>query len=211
MADFIAGRSPDTPEADALRGVATALRAAPAAVVDPGFMAALVHSFAVSDWSAAADEAQRLSLLASDASLAVNWSVFAALCLIRAGRVGADLEHTARVMLARCSALRPVRSAVKVWAVDLLAASHASQGRLHDLLATVSAAPTQSPIGRAATGQGDQAAGSVVLRVRRQNDAVDLVIEGTGAGPELVQSGGIVYVDWPRLRLMAVDGPLDCR
>ena len=28
---------------------------------------------------------------------------------------------------------------------------------------------------------------------------------------QLVQSGGIVYVDWPRLRLMAVDGALDCR
>lgn len=51
--------------------------------------------------------------------------------------------------------------------------------------------PTQSPIGRAATGQGDQAAGSVVLRVRRQNDAVDLVIEGTGASPELVQSSSV--------------------
>ena len=43
--------------------------------------------------------------------------------------------------------------------------------------------PTPSP------GQGDQAAGSVVLRVRRQSDAVDLVIEGIGASPELVQSG----------------------
>ena len=34
-----------------------------------------------------------------------------------------------------------------------------------------------------------QRGGSIVLRVRRQSDAVDLVIEGTGASPELVQSG----------------------
>ena len=49
----------------------------------------------------------------------------------------------------------------------------------------VGAAPPPTP----SPGQGDQAAGSVVLRVRRQSDAVDLVIEGIGASPELVQSG----------------------
>ena len=49
----------------------------------------------------------------------------------------------------------------------------------------VGAAPPPTP----PPGQGDQAAGSVVLRVRRQSDAVDLVIEGIGASPELVQSG----------------------
>ena len=53
----------------------------------------------------------------------------------------------------------------------------------------VGAAPPPTPAaGTAAAARGEQGAGSVVLRVRRQSDAVDLVIEGTGAGPELVQS-----------------------
>jgi type IV pilus assembly protein PilQ len=47
-----------------------------------------------------------------------------------------------------------------------------------------------APGSTAATASNGQEGGSVVLRVRRQSDAVDLVIEGTGAGPELVQSGG---------------------
>lgn len=60
----------------------------------------------------------------------------------------------------------------------------------------VGAAPAPKPPGApppgptSATASSGQEGGSVVLRVRRQSDAVDLVIEGTGAGPELVQSGG---------------------
>jgi len=145
MADFIAGRSPETPESDCLRHVATQLRTEPGTTVEVGFMAAFVRSFAASDWLAAAEEAQRLSLRASDASLAVNWSVLAALCFVKAQRHGAELEHTAQVILARCSALRPVPSAVKAWAVELLAASQASQGRLHDLVTTVATSSPTSP------------------------------------------------------------------
>ena len=50
------------------------------------------------------------------------------------------------------------------------------------------APPPTPPAGNAAAANGEQSAGSVLLRVRRQSDAVDLVIEGTGASPELVQS-----------------------
>ena len=64
-------------------------------------------------------------------------------------------------------------------------------------LAPVSLAPLAwgpwagaAPAPTSATASNGQEGGSVVLRVRRQSDAVDLVIEGTGAGPELVQSGG---------------------
>ncbi|MFM1812260.1 MAG: ral secretion pathway protein [Cyanobacteriota bacterium] len=53
----------------------------------------------------------------------------------------------------------------------------------------VGAAPPPTPAAEtAAAARGEQRTGSVVLRVRRQSDAVDLVIEGTGTSPELVQS-----------------------
>ena len=52
----------------------------------------------------------------------------------------------------------------------------------------VGAAPPPTPPVGTAAAINDQASGTVVLRVRRQSDAVDLVIEGTGASPELVQS-----------------------
>lgn len=146
MAEFLAGRAADAPEADVLRNVATKLRSESDAAVDVGYLAPIVEHFARSNWTSAASTAQLLASNASEASLAIAWSVVGALCLVRARRVGVDLSHAAQILLARCSAFRPSPSAVQAWAADLLAASYASQGRLRELAETVSSGTIGSPI-----------------------------------------------------------------
>lgn len=57
-----------------------------------------------------------------------------------------------------------------------------------DLLPVALARPVAAPVQPAAITP--EAGGSIQLKVRRQADAVELVVEGTGAGPQLQQSTG---------------------
>ncbi len=57
-----------------------------------------------------------------------------------------------------------------------------------DLLPVALARPVAVPVQPAATTP--QASGSIQLKVRRQAGSVELVVEGTGAGPQLQQSSG---------------------